>query len=248
MALNKCPECNGTVSSFADVCLHCGYPIAKHNEVGPILRAEKRFTKLVADAKSLAEQEEDPFDAWCNAAIEGAKLSKNLQGLPSPKKCLEYAADWLEFGSTDPEDWAFKEKDEIKYLRAHYAVFGDAARTVGLVRWSQDMETGDEVYAVAAALGADGKPYIEEIFNDALEGEFDLADQMDRLVNVVYVMWLRKLALDWVKDGDWLDEFQNRCIEIFQEVENVEDSRDHVSGDEPEIGDFDYIPPTDEYL
>lgn len=29
MALIKCPECNGEVSSKAEVCIHCGYPLSK---------------------------------------------------------------------------------------------------------------------------------------------------------------------------------------------------------------------------
>lgn len=33
MALIKCPECNGKVSSFAIICQHCGFPIHKYNEI-----------------------------------------------------------------------------------------------------------------------------------------------------------------------------------------------------------------------
>ena len=42
MALIKCPECGGQVSDKAEVCIHCGYPLAKlhsenENEVFQIL-------------------------------------------------------------------------------------------------------------------------------------------------------------------------------------------------------------------
>ena len=33
MALIKCPECNGKVSSFAIICPHCGFPMRKYNEI-----------------------------------------------------------------------------------------------------------------------------------------------------------------------------------------------------------------------
>ena len=33
MALIKCPECNGKVSSFAIICPHCGFPMHKYNEI-----------------------------------------------------------------------------------------------------------------------------------------------------------------------------------------------------------------------
>ena len=32
MALIKCPECGGKVSSKANVCIHCGYPLKKKKE------------------------------------------------------------------------------------------------------------------------------------------------------------------------------------------------------------------------
>ena len=32
MALSKCPECGGAVSSAAPTCPHCGYPIAREGQ------------------------------------------------------------------------------------------------------------------------------------------------------------------------------------------------------------------------
>ena len=28
----KCPECNKDISDHAEICIHCGYPIKKHQE------------------------------------------------------------------------------------------------------------------------------------------------------------------------------------------------------------------------
>jgi ribosomal protein L7/L12 len=79
MALIKCPECNKDISDKAEVCIHCGYPIQKLNNLSldfkskkVIIPSFKEFSdkkiqaiKIVreitgfglADASSLVEQE-----------------------------------------------------------------------------------------------------------------------------------------------------------------------------------------------
>lgn len=48
MALIKCPECGGTVSDKAPVCVHCGFPLQSHLE-----KTEKYSVVVASDSSSL---------------------------------------------------------------------------------------------------------------------------------------------------------------------------------------------------
>jgi len=56
MSLLKCPECGGSVSSEANACPHCGYPIKKENKPQEV--REKRKNIVVPPVK-----EGFPYDA-----------------------------------------------------------------------------------------------------------------------------------------------------------------------------------------
>ncbi len=45
MALIKCPECGKDVSTAADVCPHCGYPIKKESKVKPEEKPNENYPK-----------------------------------------------------------------------------------------------------------------------------------------------------------------------------------------------------------
>jgi len=47
MALIKCPECGQSISGEAQVCIHCGYPIARDKEPSTVVN-----TELIRDSKA----------------------------------------------------------------------------------------------------------------------------------------------------------------------------------------------------
>jgi len=63
MALVKCPECGGNVSTAADVCPHCGFPLWKNKE--------NDYENISAEETKPAKQEkpdlsEPKSDEWVN--------------------------------------------------------------------------------------------------------------------------------------------------------------------------------------
>lgn len=69
MALIKCPECGKEVSTSADACPHCGYPIGKQNNNG-----QKIVIEQAEEDKSSWPKPKD--QAWINKWKDKAKKTK----------------------------------------------------------------------------------------------------------------------------------------------------------------------------
>ena len=55
MALIKCPECGGKVSSKANVCIHCGYPLKKKKENEEMKKELEKLRETIAEQGRLQQ-------------------------------------------------------------------------------------------------------------------------------------------------------------------------------------------------
>ncbi len=65
MSLMKCPECGKEVSTSAEVCPHCGYPLKKSQPSQP-LQYETQTVTIVYWTKSGLDEKLSPYikDGW----------------------------------------------------------------------------------------------------------------------------------------------------------------------------------------
>ena len=71
MALTKCPECNGTVSTKAFVCPHCGYPLQNTAAtIKPPRKARKRRPNGSGTVVKLSGKRKKPFQVRINTRMD----------------------------------------------------------------------------------------------------------------------------------------------------------------------------------
>ena len=81
MALIKCPECGGTVSSFADKCPHCGHPVDPEL-VAAAIEKEKKVAEEAKSQEPIAKNQE-PAPQAASAELSAGVIGKGLMMLLS---------------------------------------------------------------------------------------------------------------------------------------------------------------------
>ena len=81
MALIKCPECGGTVSSFAKVCPHCGHPVDPEM-VAAAVEKEKKVAEEAKSQEPIAKNQE-PAPQAASTELSAGAIGKGLMMLLS---------------------------------------------------------------------------------------------------------------------------------------------------------------------
>ena len=84
MALIKCPECGGTVSSFADKCPHCGHPVSLQASINASEQYNERLYREFEEMYSLNPMKSGEFYSKAqNVKYKADNLFNYLQSFKS---------------------------------------------------------------------------------------------------------------------------------------------------------------------
>ena len=235
MSIGKCPECSGKVSSYAQQCIHCGYPLIKHEEICEQRRAAaKKVMRCVHEARKMLCDAVDDVDEQraidaLHASAELVEKQEGFLGIDEKSTILKECEKIVSAcGNIDDrhEEW-----DEDTGVAIAFAIDlmarvagGSLEKRISLVEDSCPRECR-HVYALGHVHGIDAKSAIRKRLEEEAEHSWGYG-----IAPYLWVMGMTRDLKEVVGD-DWYGPFMvnlHECATNALEADSLAEDSDFV--------------------